>query len=174
MVPQDLLRRITQLRVSWHDTLSTLEQSPVRVISLEESHKKLGELTLKQDDLLRQSFRCIENQLYRAAHVMAWAAFIDFLHNKLGEDGFQKLSTVMPNWRLNVVEDLREQSDYQVIDAARKLSLLRKSEHKALHGLLNKRNECAHPEDYYPGLNEALGFESELLSRIEAIKDRKL
>ena len=98
---------------------------------------------------------------------MAWAAFIDFLHNKLAEDNFQKLAFAMTSWRLNVVEDLREQSDFQVIEAAKKINFLRRSEQKALHGLLNKRNECAHPEDYYPKLNDTLGFVTEILTRIE-------
>jgi hypothetical protein len=38
---------------------------------------------------------------------------------------------------------------------------------KALHGLLNRRNECAHPSEYFPDLNQTLGYVSELFSRIE-------
>ena len=172
--PNEWLGRIGELRLSWNETLGRLEQSGTRVITLEESYKKLGVLSLKQDDLLRQAFRCTENELYRAAHLMAWAAFIDFLHNKLAEDNFQKLAFAMTSWRLNVVEDLREQSDFQVIEAAKKINFLRRSEQKALHGLLNKRNECAHPEDYYPKLNDTLGFVTEILTRIEGFMDRKL
>jgi hypothetical protein len=41
-----------------------------------------------------------------------------------------------------------------------------KTQKKALHGLLNKRNECAHPSDFYPELNETLGYISELFQRI--------
>lgn len=172
--PQELVRRIGAMRVSWNETLGQLEQSGTRVITLEESYKKLRALSVKQDDLLRQAFRCTENELYRAAHVMAWAAFIDFLHNKLAEDHFKKLAAAMTNWRLDAIEDLREQSDFQVIEAAKKINFLRRSEQKALHGLLNKRNECAHPEDYYPKLNDTLGFVTEILTRIEGFKDRQV
>ncbi|MBC8279961.1 MAG: hypothetical protein H8E48_04165 [Chloroflexi bacterium] len=174
MIPEDLVGRIKLLRQSWDTTLSSVEQSPRRIISLEESYKKIGELSLKQDDLFRQAFRCVENQLYRAAHVMGWAAFIDFFHNKLAEDSLLKMRSAMPNWKISVAEDLREYADFQVIEASRKMNYLKKNEQKALHGLLNKRNECGHPEDYYPGLNETLGFLSELLSRIKALKDRPL
>ena len=45
---------------------------------------------------------------------------------------------------------------------------------KALLGLLNKRNECAHPSEYYPGLTETLGYVTELLQRIEAIRKRSI
>ena len=44
---------------------------------------------------------------------------------------------------------------------------------KALHGLLNRRNECAHPSDYFPDLNETLGYLSELFQRIEYLERRR-
>ncbi len=61
-----------------------------------------------------------------------------------------------------------------MIEAARDVGLCRKNEVKALLGLLNKRNECAHPSDFYPGLNHTLGFVSELLQRIERLQPRTL
>ena len=45
---------------------------------------------------------------------------------------------------------------------------------KALHGLLNKRNECVHPSDYYPDVNETLGFISELFTRAETLQKRSI
>jgi hypothetical protein len=39
-----------------------------------------------------------------------------------------------------------------------------KSEMKAFHGMLARRNECGHPRTYDPGLNEALGFTAEVMS----------
>lgn len=150
--------------------LSRIETSKTRVITLEESYKKVSGLSLKQEDLFKQALRCIEHELYRAAHVMGWAAFIDFMHQKLGEDGYVKLNNARPSWKVSSPEDLREQADYHVIEAAKAIGLLRKSEEKALKGLLNKRNECAHPEDYYPSLNDSLGYIDELLKRIGSLK----
>jgi hypothetical protein len=101
---------------------------------------------------------------------MAWAGFVDFLDEKLGSDGFVKLKLNRPAWTFSVVEDLREIStEFARIEVARVLGLASKTEMKALHGLLNKRNESAHPSDYYPDLNETLGYISELLKRISAI-----
>ena len=54
------------------------------------------------------------------------------------------------------------------------LKLLTKAEEKILKGLLSKRNESAHPSGYKPGLNEALGYLSELLNRIPTIGLRTL
>ena len=64
--------------------------------------------------------------------------------------------------------------EHQIIESTEAIGLCEKSERKALLGLLNKRNECAHPSDFYPGLNESLGYFSELLKRIETLRKKTL
>ncbi|MDH5696591.1 MAG: hypothetical protein OEZ00_08365, partial [Dehalococcoidia bacterium] len=82
-----------------------------------------------------------------------------------------KIKAARPKWSISSIEDLREQAtEHQLIEVCRKVKLLSKNEEKALLGLLNKRNECAHPSNYDPGLNETLGFISELLSRINTLQ----
>jgi hypothetical protein len=39
-----------------------------------------------------------------------------------------------------------------VIETGRVVKAYNKTTMKALHGLLNTRNECAHPSDFYPGI----------------------
>jgi len=169
------LRELTRsFEAAARGILARAEDSSARVITIDSTYRRLGQLSLKQDELLRQSLRCVEHELYRAAHVMAWAAFVDFVHEKLGEDSFTKLRNARPNWHISCAEDLREHSDHQVIDSLREVGLCRKTEVKALQGLLNTRNECAHPEDYHPGLNEALGYVSQLLRRIASLQRRSL
>ena len=170
----DLCNRAIIFEKEAKKLLSQIETSKTRLITLEESYKKVSGLSLKQEDLFKQALRCVEHELYRAAHVMAWAAFIDFLHQKLGEDGYTKLNASRTTWKVSGPEDLREQADYHVIEATRAIGLLRKIEEKALKGLLNKRNECAHPEDYYPGLNDTLGYIDELLKRIMPLKNCRI
>ncbi len=154
-----------------HQILGGHEESPSRIIHLKKSYEDIGSLSIQQDDLFRQALRCCEHELYRAAHVMAWAAFMDFLEEKISSDGFRKLHAAYPKWRFNTIDDLREGvSEYQLIEATRKIGLCGKNQMKALHGLLNKRNECAHPSGLYPGLNETLGFISELFQRILQLK----
>jgi hypothetical protein len=153
------------------------EGAPSRAIILGNTYTRLNGLPLKQDDLFRQSLRCLEEQLFRAAHVMAWAAFMDFFEHKVTEDGFVKLHAAYPAWSSHkTLDELRENVvEFQLIEAAhKKLSLCTKAEMKALHGMLSKRNECAHPSNYYPGLNESLGYISELLNRLELIQKRPL
>jgi len=158
-----------------HDILGVHESSPSRVVLLDKTYQKLTALSVAQDDLFRQALRCAESELFRAAHVMGWAAFMDFLEDKICEDGLVKLKAVRPNWTAKAKEDLRESvNEYQLIDAAKELGLCTKTQGKALHGLLNKRNECAHPSHVFPELNETLGYLSELLARVGQIQPKNL
>lgn len=171
LIIDDVLKRIKLFEREAHNILGIHETSKSRIVHIEQTYKRLSGLSLKQDGLFREALCCIENELYRAAHVLAWAGFVDFLENKIAEDGFKALRTVRPKWHFKTIEELREQyPEYQIIEATRDMGLYSKSETKALHGLLNKRNECAHPGDFFPGLNETLGFISELLKRIKKVK----
>lgn len=168
-------RRVWRLKHDAHGILSVHETAPSRVIIVEDTYERLAELSIRQDELVRQSLRCVENGLYRAAHVMAWAGFMDFLEEKLATDGLRKLRSARPKWKAKTIEELREQvPECQLIEVARDVGLCTKNEAKALLGLLNKRNECAHPSGFYPGLNETLGFVSEILNRISALLPRSI
>ncbi len=170
----NILKRIHRFKKETHELFSKYETSPSRVIDLTETYKLLSGLSIQQDDLFRQAIRCVEQELYRAAHVMAWAAFMDFLEQKISSKSFGILHKLYPNWSQHQnIEDLRDNiPEFQLIDATRKLGLCSKTQVKALQGLLNKRNECAHPSDFYPGLNESLGYISELFKRITQIQPK--
>lgn len=174
--PLEIARRAAAFEREAHRILGALEAAPSRVLSLAETRKQIGILNLKQTELFIEAVRSAEHSLYRPAIVMAWAGFMDFLQEKLASDGFARLHAERPKWSsIKTIEDLREQQpDFAILDAAKAVGLLRKAEAKTLHGLLSKRNECAHPSGYDPGQNEALGFVSELLNRIPTIDQRTL
>ena len=169
-----IVSNVTRFKEKADRLLAKYETSTSRVLDLTKTYQQLSGMSIQQDDLLRQALRCTEHQLYRAAHVMAWAGFMDFLERKIVEKGFRKLHKLYPAWSsYKTVEDLRERvPEFQLIEAAGRLNLCTKNQVRALHGLLNKRNECAHPSDFYPGLNESLGYISELLQRISQIQPK--
>ena len=143
-----------------------------KVLHLEESYRELSTISLKQDDLFRQALRCLENELFRAAHVMAWAGFVDYIEQKLAENDFKSLRETRPKWVCNSVVELRENyPEHQILEVLRDIGLASKTETKALLGLLNKRNECAHPSDYYPGPLDTLGYIDEILKRLKSIEN---
>lgn len=71
-------------------------------------------------------------------------------------------------------EDLCEYADFQVIELGKGLGLYNRTVMKAFHGLLNKRNEAANPSDYFPDMNETLGYVSEIFNRLERLKQEEL
>lgn len=170
----EIVSRAVHFKEDAIDILSSQEGSRSRAISLDRTRKRIDGLSLQQDELFRQALICVQLGVHRAAHVIAWAAFIDFLERELASDNLQKVKQAKPGWALyRSVEDLRENvPEFQIIEAAREVGLLSKQETKAIQGLLAKRNECAHPSRYQPTLNESLGFVSELLTRIERIRSK--
>lgn len=170
----EIVRRIVRAERDARRILATHESSKTRVITVEDTYARLGKLSLRQDDLFWQALRSIENSLYRSAIIMAWAAFMDFVEEKVAEDGFSALNAKYPNWKITDIDDLRDSTnDYQIIEALRKVELVTKSEMKSLHGFLSIRNESAHPSGFFPDINEALGFVANLLQRIERIRPKK-
>jgi hypothetical protein len=103
-----LLAKTKAFEKEAHAILATHEASTSRVIVLSESYEKLTKLSLKQDELFRQALRCVEHALYRAAHVLAWAGFMDFLEEKLASDGLVKLRAAYTAWNVSSIEELRE------------------------------------------------------------------
>src|SRR5258708_39917820 len=103
MHPDNLTRwaiRVQNFESESHEILSMLEGAGAsRVVVLEKSYETLSLLSIKQDDMMRQALRCAENGLYRAAHVMAWAACIDYIEDTLSEDGRAKLRAPRPVWK---------------------------------------------------------------------------
>jgi hypothetical protein len=170
-----LLAKVIAFEQDAHAILATHEAAGSRVIVLEESYDKLTKLSLRQDELFRQALRCVEHKLYRAAHVLAWAGFMDLLEEKIASDGLVRLRLARAGWKSKNMEEIRETyAEYQIIEVARDVDLCTKTQMKALHGMLNKRNECAHPSDFYPDVNDTLGYVSELLSRVAILQTKTL
>src|SRR5438046_8660711 len=130
------------------------ETSAERIITLSSTYAALASLSLKQDELFRQSLRCIENELYRAAHVLSWAGFIDFYEEKISAKKFKKLHAAYPAWsKYKTVDDLRENiTEYQLIETRKTSRLLTKKEIKAHEEILNKRNDSERRRHYITGL----------------------
>lgn len=168
------IRKLIDFEKDAKKILGSHESSQHRIVTIEETYENLNVLNIKQDDLLRQGLRCVEVKVFRGAHVLAWAAMVDYMHEWLSLDGFKLLRQVRPKWKnVTSVDAIREYSDFQVIEALHDCGYCRNSMKKALHGLLSIRNECAHPSDYYPDLNATLGYISQLIIRFKTLEKNK-
>ncbi|MFD9892855.1 hypothetical protein ACFWY9_26215 [Amycolatopsis sp. NPDC059027] len=147
------------------------ETSTHRVMTVTESYEKLAKLNIKQDKLFREALQCAEHGLYRSAHVTSFAALMDFIHEWIAADPARLvlIQTNYPSWNIKQAADFREQKDHTIFEVLKKQGLITNSMTKALQGLLAKRNECAHPEDYEPGINDTLGYLDEMMKRIAAL-----
>lgn len=164
------LQWVAEFEAEARAILATHEASTDRILTLEGSYTALQDLSLDQEEIFRESLRALDAKLFQAAHVLAWAAFMDFLHNFLIPAHLTALKTARPKWPLRAPEDLRDWSEYGVIEAGKDAGAYSKTTMKALHGLLNRRNECAHPSEYFPDLNETLGYIGELFKRIKQLQ----
>jgi len=165
--------RLGSFRAEAISSFSQIESSKSRKFSLDKSYDNLTKLTLKEDDLFRQALRCVELEVYRGAHILAWCGFFNCIIRLLESDGFASLKAARPAWSFVSAEELGESiSEHQVIEALRPMGITGKADQKALIGLLSRRNECAHPTDYFPDLNQTLGYISELFQRIEKLQKK--
>ena len=133
-------------------------------------------LSAFQEELVRESWECAEHGAFRAAHVMAWVAFMDCLEEMLASDGLQKVFAARPSWaQWATIEELRQnRPEYELINVAGDVGLLSKNDMKVLHGFLARRNECAHPSEHIPGRKGAEGYIEDLLGRVATIRKKSL
>lgn len=169
--PREVADWATNAQVELSRLLAKRETSTHRVMTVTESYEKLTRLNIKQDKLFREALQCAEHGLYRSAHVTSFAALMDFIHEWIAADA-KRLTLIQssyPTWNIKQAADLREQKDYTLFEVLKKQSLITNATMKALQGLLAKRNECAHPEDYEPGINDTLGYLDEMMKRIASL-----
>lgn len=151
--------------------LAKRETSTHRVMTLTESFIQLNQLNIKQDKLFREALQCAEHGLYRSAHVTSFAALMDFVHEWIATDPTRltTIQTKYPDWKIAQASDFREQKDHTLFEVLKKQGLIDNTMTKALQGLLAKRNECAHPGNYEPSINDTLGYLDEMMKRIAAL-----
>jgi hypothetical protein len=171
------LTRTKSFEVEAHLILGTNEAAvQSRVITLSQVYDKVNALSVRQDGMMRESLKCVEYGLNRAAYVMSWAACADLVKEKLASDGLAKLRAQRSNWPQSAdINELAEKfPEHQLIEALRAVGLATKGEMNGLIGLLQRRNECAHPTGYIPTLNETLGYISEIIQRIQRLAAKSL
>jgi len=169
---QNILKKVQSFEKEAHSILGIHEEAPSRVVILDATYRKVDGLSIKQDQLLRQSLRCVENILFRAAHILAWIALVDHIQEKLASDSFKKIKSVRSKWKINTIEDLWKISEFELVETCKAVGLLSEGEKRVIHGYLTKRNWCAHPSTFMPDYNQTLGFIADIIQTIETIEKK--
>ena len=146
---RDVIDRVEALRQDHVRIASQAQSSRSRAASVEVTLRGIQALTTRQADLLREAALAASYGLYRPAHVAGFAALVDALHqrvDRLGQLG--AIAVVRSKWKLRSIDDLQEYSDFQVGDACKEAGVITRNQAKSFHGLLHRRNQCAHPTGY--------------------------
>lgn len=161
---EELLQRVNNFHSECSSLLGKHEDAlATRVFHARQTLERVNTLSFEQSDALKQAVRCVESGLFKAAFVIAWTAPADLLLG-LGERKKAEIKVVRPKWEYHDKTSLSEtQSDYAIIEALKEGKVIGKSDMKTLHGLLHRRNQCAHPSQVHPDANAALGYISETI-----------
>ncbi len=166
---REYLKRASEFAREAEKIFATCESSTHRIITLDESFTQLNTLSISQQGLFEEALNCVSFKLYRAAHVMAWAAFMDFLLVKLDEN-YIAVKNAFPKWKSNNSHELREEiNEFQILEAGKKVKLYTIKTKRIIESNLQKRNDCAHPTGYEPDLNNTLGYIKDLFDQIGKI-----
>lgn len=149
-----------------HKILSHHEQAASRVVILEDLVKRLAGAPVDVQDFFHEAITCLEQGVYRSAIVMAWAGQFHVLAETLYHSFEERIRKERPKWEFRDLSELKENvNEFQILEVAKTVGFISKSEMKILQGHLSTRNQCAHPTLYRPSRNTAIGFVDEAIQR---------
>lgn len=131
---------------------------------------------IANSELMKQARLCVDHELFLPAHVMAWAAFMEFLFEKLSADGLAAIRTIRPNWKGEDIYEMAEGvSEWEFVRTLKELGFCTKNQQDRFVALLGVRNDCAHPTSgYRPGLAVTNGYIEDLIDRTRPLIGRSL
>ena len=140
-----------------------------RAYNAADALKMVSNLSFEQSDSFKQAVRSVEAGLYRAAFVLAWTALADIILI-LAVNEIDKVRLVRSKWKYTDKGSLSEEhGDFAIVEALKEAKVITKSDMKTLHGLLHRRNQCAHKSNVFPTANEALGYIDESVKSAKAL-----
>ncbi len=165
----ELVQSLETLDTTARKWLQTHTEVQARLKALGPLHKRLDDLALEQDELLKDSLRAAEAGLFSASHTLGWGGLVDFLYKPFTVDA---VNNKRPRWRLESLEELHAKPDSQLIDVGKEIGYYGESIRKTLQGLLNDRNRCSHGSGYSPVLDDVQGFLSKIFHVITDLKTK--
>ena len=149
-----------------HAILSIHESSPSRVVLLEDMVKRLSGTPIDVQDYFKESIKCLESGLFRAAVVFSWAGHFDVYSEYLYKAYESDIKSARNNWGFKDVVELREKyAESQILDVGKEVNFIKKADLRMLQGQLSQRNRCAHPTMYKPSMNATIGYVDQMVTQ---------
>jgi hypothetical protein len=165
----ELVRSVEVLDHDVHEWLKGHNEPRARMEALYPMHMRLHELSLQDNEALRDGILAAEAGLLAASHVLAWTGFTDILYRPFTIDN---IVTRDPRWKPKTMEELRRGADSRIIDSGKKLGFYDEGTRKTLQGMASDRNRCAHGSGHDPDLNETLLFLKKIFDMIEYLQGK--
>lgn len=145
---------LTQAGRTWLESKGLAKQHAVLTPLAQKLTKDLGRITdAAKREFLRQAIDCLKNKNYRAAIVLSWVGAVAILYDHvvakhLGLFNAEAMSRNLMKKPATSVDDLSLIKESAFLDVIHNLSIITKSEKKALGFCLDRRNTAGHPNSY--------------------------
>ncbi len=149
-----------------HEVLSQHELSSSRIIHLEALSKRLSGAPVDVQNYFKEAITCLEQGLYRAAIVMAWAGHFNVFFEALYQKHEADIRDARPRWSFKDLGELKESyAEAHLLEVAKVVKFIKRAELRIMDGQLSVRNQCAHPTMYRPSHNSAIGYVDEMITQ---------
>lgn len=161
-----LVRKSRLAEKAAHDVLSQHELSSSRIIHLEALSKRLSGAPVDVQNYFKEAITCLEQGLYRAAIVMAWAGHFNVFFEALYQKHEANIRNERPKWKFKDLSELKESyAEAQLLEVAKAVKFIKRAELRIMDGQLSVRNQCAHPTMYRPSHNSSIGYVDEMITQ---------
>ncbi|WP_040433323.1 hypothetical protein [Chlorobium ferrooxidans] len=149
-----------------HSILSVHESAASRIVLLEDLLKKLSGAPIDVQEYFKESIRCLEYGLLKAAIVFSWAGHFEVFSEYLFIKHEVDIRNLRKNWSFKDLIELKEQySESQILDVSKDVAYINRAQLRLLQGQLSQRNQCAHPTLYKPSVNVTIGYVDGMVSQ---------
>ena len=108
---------------------------------------------------IEEAILCLSVDALRAAIVFVWVGAIADIKNRIWAKGATAVTTAFqthnPKAVLKTHDDLLKFQEVDILKVAQDLGIIDKAQHKILGQALDLRNQCGHPNKYWPTVTKA-------------------
>lgn len=155
--------KLWQLTETGRNSVRIIHGLPEREPELEQSVGDLEKIAAKVTDagakkFLEEAVLCLKVDARRAAVVFVWVGAAADLKQRIWSHGASAVTTAfkkyLPKADLRTHDDLLKFQEVDILKVAQDLGIIDKAQHKILGQALDLRNQCGHPNKYWPGISK--------------------
>lgn len=127
------------------------------VADLEKIAAKIADADARR--FIKEAILCLSVNALRAAIVFVWVGAIADIKARIWLHGASTVTAAFQKYnakaKLNAHDDLLRFQEVDILKVAQDLGVIDKAQHKILGHALDLRNQCGHPNKYWPSISKA-------------------